>query len=82
MSGQLPGSLFTKEAIKSLSLEAKEFRSWYQHLGAVKRIELVDRSDGDGETFYVFRFEFSKGSRVFAVALDKGGKVTGFFPDA
>ncbi len=80
-AGRLPESLFTEDAIKSLSPVAKELPSWYANLGAVKRVELVERSEKDGETRCVFRFVFSKAARIFAIDLDKNRKVTLFVPD-
>ncbi len=80
-SGRLPEGLFTEDAVTSLSPVAKEFPSWYTELGEVRRVELVDRSEKGGETWCVFRFVFAKGSRVFAVDLDKDRKVISFVPD-
>lgn len=80
-TGQLPEALFTKDAIKSLELDARAFSSWYAWLGEVKRAEIVDQTVEGGETLWVFRFTFSKGSRLFTLVLDNENRVAGFFPD-
>ncbi len=80
-AGRLPESLFTEDAVQSLSHVAKEFPSWYTQLGEVRRVELVDRTEKGSETWCVFRFVFAKGSRVFAIDLDKDRKVISFVPD-
>ncbi|HRJ26078.1 MAG TPA: serine hydrolase domain-containing protein [Fimbriimonadaceae bacterium] len=82
VAGRLPATLFTREARESLALEAQEFHSWYADLGAIRHIDLVHQSEEIGEILSIFRFEFAKGVRIFALAVDQAGLVTGFFPDA
>lgn len=80
--GQLPGALFSVDAVRLLTPDLAEIAADLSGLGAPKKVEMIDRDVDGGSQICVFRFTLARGTRVFAIEFDADGKVANFFPDA
>jgi D-alanyl-D-alanine carboxypeptidase len=77
LKGEVDPELFTDAAKKGLIPHIKEGKEKLAPLGALKRFELLERKENDGDLQLRYRAVLEKETLKVFIALDKSGKIQG-----
>jgi CubicO group peptidase (beta-lactamase class C family) len=75
IEGKLDAGLFTTEAWPEISRNAEQAREFLKSLGALNSIELIARSEQEGNRLYRYRLTYKETSLFYSVVLTKDGKI-------
>jgi hypothetical protein len=76
----LPQETIAPEAAKKFLPDSLTgFRDYFDDLGTVKTVELLERRDEDGARTYRYRVDFENQKQVFVFRLDGQGKISDFY---
>ena len=72
---KLDSAQFTAEAWKSISTSAAGVSEYLKTLGPLNGIELLERTEPEGNRLYRYRLKYKDTSLVFVMVLNKEGKI-------
>jgi CubicO group peptidase (beta-lactamase class C family) len=75
--GKLEAKLFTPELWKEIAPTVDQAREFVLSLGPVTAIELIERSDPEGNRLYRYRMSFVDAKLFYSIVLTKDGKIAG-----
>ncbi len=75
--GRLEAALFTPESWKIISPTVDQAQAFLLSLLPMTAIELIERSEPDGNRLYRYRLAFSEATFFYSVVLTKDGKIAG-----
>ncbi len=75
VEGTLEPGLFTTEAWSEISRNAEQAREFLKSLGPTNSIELIERSEQDGNRLYRYRLTFKETTLLFSMVLTRDGKI-------
>jgi hypothetical protein len=79
-NGTVNQETLTPEAATTFKPEdLKGYRDYFDDLGAIKKVELVERKEEGGVRTYRYRVTFERDDHVLALGLDPQEKVTVFY---
>jgi CubicO group peptidase (beta-lactamase class C family) len=76
-SGKLELSMFTEEGGPPLMAHSGEVREFLEPLGAIKSVELLERSEEGGLRIYRYRVSYKDAVLSCSLRLSKGNKIAG-----
>jgi CubicO group peptidase (beta-lactamase class C family) len=77
-SGRAKPEAFTPDAWKDLSPELPNLQDELQALGALKKLELVQRKQDDGKRGYIYRGTYADWTVLFNLSLARDDKIAAF----
>ncbi len=75
IEGTLEPGLFTTEAWPEISRNAEQAREFLKSLGPLNSIELIARSEQEGNGLYRYRLTYKETTLFYSVVLTKDGKI-------
>jgi hypothetical protein len=74
-AGKLEASPFTTEAWEQISPNLAQGREFLDSVGTLNAIELLERTEQDGNRLHRYRLIFNDANLFYSVTLTKDGKI-------